>query len=87
MSFIVCLKLIQSKLWLDGLIEWREQGKVFEGLTEGEGQATAWRLRDQGQGGEEIVLVLSRGIRQAMQSQVDVEDQIIDKLVGKVNFG
>jgi hypothetical protein len=47
----------------------------------------AWRLRDQGQGGEEIVLVLSQGIRQAMQSQVDVEDQIIGKLFGKVNFG
>ena len=23
MSFIVCLKLIWSKIWLDGLIEWR----------------------------------------------------------------
>ena len=48
--------------------------KGFGILSKGEGQATAWRLKNSAK--VKKVLVISRGTNQAMESHVDVEDQI-----------
>ena len=57
--------LIQSKVWFEGLRWWKYQGKVFEVLSKGEGQAMDWRSKNLTRV-KKKVLAFSWGTNQAM---------------------